>query len=69
MKETLIIVLGILFVVIGMIAIGIALDAMSCSARFASFEHKYGIFSGCLIKVNEKWIPDEAYYVKEDFTK
>ncbi len=52
--------------ILGTIVLGYWSDATTCNQRYASFEHKYGFFSGCLIKVNGKWVPDESFYVKED---
>lgn len=42
-----------------LLAIGAVLwDEESCDQRSVSFsDNKYGIFSGCMVKHNDKWIP------------
>lgn len=33
-------------------------DSIACEERSVSFErHKWGIFSGCMVKHNGKWLP------------
>lgn len=66
----------ILSIIIGVIIMGVFMGVLfgldnwgniiTCNQRFVSFEHKYGFWSGCLIKVNNKWVPDESFYIKED---
>ena len=44
-------------------------DKATCEARTAhiGFDHKFGIWSGCLIEVeNGQWIPLDNYYFKQD---
>ena len=65
----LVFIFGIILFILAILGISYALDKKVCNDRFATFEHKYGLFSGCLIKINDKWIPDESYYLKEDFGK
>ena len=61
MKETIgFMVSGIILIVIGiiLISIGFAMSAESCDQRTVGFEsHKYGIFSGCMVKHNGRWLP------------
>ncbi len=72
-KEDLMVCIGLVVFtgvfILGTLGIKCLIEAKRCEDRFASFEHKYGIFSGCLIKVNDQWVPDESYYIKEDRAK
>lgn len=43
-----------------------ALDIITCHSKYADFETKYGFLSGCQIKPDDKWIPAESYYFKEE---
>lgn len=60
----LILVVGaLLFGVVGLANWGLQ---TTCNQRYASFEHDYGFFKGCVIKINDRWVPDDSFYVKED---
>ena len=39
------------------------IDSCVCSARFPDIENRYQIISGCMVKTNEGWIPDDRYRV------
>ena len=41
-------------------------SSVTCKQRYASFENKYSFWEGCMIKVKDKWIPNESYYFKEE---
>ena len=59
-----ILIIGGLFV--GLFGLSLVADLITCNSKYASFEHKYGVWTECQIKVGDKWVPADSYYVKED---
>lgn len=41
-------------------------NSMECKNKYASFENKYSLWERCQIKVNDKWIPSDSYYFKQE---
>lgn len=60
--EMLVVLFLIGFVSLG----GIVFSSWACSARWTSFETRWGLFKGCQIEVGGKWIPSDSYYFKEE---
>lgn len=50
----------------GTITVGLWLNVTKCNAQFADFEHRWGVWEGCMLKTDGKWIPDERYRVLEE---
>lgn len=51
---------AMLFIGIIIAAILIWITAMQCDAKAISFkEHRWGIFSGCMVKHKDMWLPLE----------
>jgi hypothetical protein len=66
MKEFFTIIL-IFIVSIGLIGgLGFILEKISCQNKYEEFPNRYGIWQGCQIKPDDKWIPAESYYFKEE---
>ncbi len=41
-------------------------NSIECRNKYASFENKYSYWEKCQIKINDKWIPADSYYFKEE---
>ncbi len=54
-------VLAILAIVYGVYRLEVA----RCGIKYVDYEPKYGLISGCMVKVNGRWIPDERLRVVE----
>ena len=61
--------LGFVAAILILVALYISADFVTCNNKYSSFEHRWGILSGCQLNINGKWIPADAYYIKEDLTK
>ena len=50
------------------VGLAVFLKSTSCSevGRRMGVSYEYSYFSGCMINVNDHWIPLDSYYVKED---
>ena len=46
-----------------------AFSLMECNSKWSSFDNRWGFMSDCQIKINDKWIPADSYYLKEDLKK
>ena len=60
-------------VVISLISTGICIAAilvsqLECERKYADFSHRWGFWEGCRIQQNNKWIPADSYYFKEEVT-
>lgn len=56
-------------ILVAAIAIYYFVDVASCNAKTEGmgFEHRYSLFGGCQIEVNDgQWIPLESYYFKQE---
>lgn len=68
---TVVVVMVLLAIVAGGVLGGIyAAEAHACNSKTNAMEveHRYGLFEGCLIKVDDEgdWIPLDNYRVQED---
>lgn len=66
MKEFLITTFAIIILLglsLGLTLIG---SRISCQNKYADFPNRFGIWTGCQIKPDDKWIPAESYYFKEE---
>ena len=64
MKETTIIaiIIGVAMSFLGVIAlIAYGFSSYSCVAKYADFNPKFGIITGCMIEYNSKRIPAENF--------
>ena len=58
-EENVFLLLSVALIVGVFVAVHFA-SSESCSQRSISFkDHKYGVFSGCMVKHKERWIPLE----------
>lgn len=67
--EVLIFILAAILVIGAIFGLVCISESVSCSQKYSSFENKWGVFSNCQIKLNDKWIPADAYYIKQDLQK
>ena len=59
-------VVGIaLFIYLLTIGLIVPLQRKTCSQKYLAFENRYDFWKECQIKVNDKWIPADSYYIKE----
>jgi len=59
-KETIIAILAIILVIVGGLIGFYLINQERCDQKSISFkEHKYGYFSGCMVKHNDLWLPLE----------
>jgi len=65
-QETIMLIATLIFIgVIAMIIFN-QWNKSACYRKYEDFEKRYDLYTGCQIRVNDKWIPAESYYVKEE---
>ena len=56
-----------LAVLVGLIVVPtLYVQKNTCFKKFSSFETKWDYYSECQIKIQDKWIPADSYYFKEE---
>jgi hypothetical protein len=59
-KEMALVLIGLVLFIILLFVPAYFSDVISCQQKSVSFEsHKYGFFSGCMVKHNDRWLPLE----------
>lgn len=66
MSDTIGEIIVYIVVSIGIVIVASVLGSISCNATYGDFEAKYGLIAGCRIKPDDKWIPADSYYFKEE---
>ena len=61
--EIVLIVIALIGLTVGL---GFIFEKISCQNKYEEFPNRYNILSGCQIKPDDKWIPAESYYFKEE---
>lgn len=54
------------FLGICLICAGYTAGYFECKWKYSDFETQYNVLSGCRLKLDGKWVPDERYYFKEE---
>jgi len=57
--------LGALLFVAGLFAVANLMSRLGCEATAAQMgvEHRYSVWTDCMVRVDERWIPLDAYKV------
>lgn len=58
-KEVGCFVLLIAGAIIGLIALAVIIESISCNARWGDYQHKFSIVGGCQVKIDGKWTPED----------
>lgn len=62
----LIMILVAIAIVGGIVLAMIPIQRKTCLERYKDLNPKYSFWSECQIRQNDKWIPADSYYIKED---
>jgi len=61
-----VIIAAVTILVLPLLLVFYPMEVKTCSVKYQAFENRYDFWAGCQIRINDKWIPADSYYIKEN---